>query len=141
MYIDTPSDQKLRKTTIGWELCCQWKYGETYGVNLKDMTESYLTKVSECAIDNKILEEPAFSWWAKIALKYCNRMINDVKYRYWSRTYIFGHEIPHSWAEAIFIDRKTGIDYWRRAIKKEMETAGIAFKIFNDRLVGHTEIN
>ena len=105
------------------------------------MTYSYLGKVAECVVVNKILEEPAFSWWAKIALEYYNRMINDVKYRYWSRTYIFGHEIPHSWAEAILIDRKTGIDYWRLAIKKEMETAGIAFKIFNDRLVGHTEIN
>ena len=28
-YIDTPFGQKLRKTTIGWELCCRWRDRET----------------------------------------------------------------------------------------------------------------
>ena len=82
------------------------------------MKESYPLKLAEYAVTNKIIEEPAFSFWAKITLILCNRMINAVKYWYWSRTHKFGLELPHSWEEAIAVDRKMGTDYWWRAIEK-----------------------
>ena len=67
-YTDTPSVRNLRKTTIGWEMCCQWRDRENSWVKLKDMTELYPIDVSEYAAANKIPEEPALSWWDKIVL-------------------------------------------------------------------------
>ena len=95
--IVVPSGQKICKTTIGWDLCCQWRDGETSRVKLMNFNESYQFKVAEYAVANKILEEPAFSFWAKISLKCRNRMINAVKIRYWSRTCNVCLELPHSW--------------------------------------------
>ena len=80
-YIDNTSVRKLRKTTIGWELCFQWRDEEKSRVNLKDLKESYLLEVSEYAVANKILEEPALSWWDKITPKRRNHTINAIKYR------------------------------------------------------------
>ena len=54
-YIDTPSGRKLRKNTISWELCWQWKDGETSWVNLKYMKEAYPLNVAEYNVANKIL--------------------------------------------------------------------------------------
>ena len=42
--------------------------GENSWVKLKDIKELYPLKVDYYAITNKILEEPAFYWRAKIAL-------------------------------------------------------------------------
>ena len=98
----------------------------------------YPLKVSDYAVANKIIEEPAFYWWAKADLKRRNRI---VKYRYWSRTHKFGLKLPHIWEEAIANERKMGTNYWRHTIEKLMEAEGIAFNIFNDRQVGHNEIN
>ena len=78
-YIDNPSDRKLCKTKIGWELCCQWRNGEKSRVNLKYIKELYPLEISEYAVANKILEEAALYWWDKIALKCRNRMVNAVK--------------------------------------------------------------
>ena len=80
-YIETHSVRNTRKTTIGWELCFQWRDEEKSRVNLKDLKESYLLEVSEYAVANKILEEPALSWWDKITPKRRNRTINAIKYR------------------------------------------------------------
>ena len=115
--------------------------GETSQVKPKDMKKLYLLEVSEYAVANRIPENPALSWWTKIALKRWNRMINEVKSRYWSFTHMFGLEISYSWEEAITIGRKTGTYYWRRSIEKEMAAEGISFKCVNDRPVGHTEID
>ena len=82
------------------------------------MKDWYPLEVAEYAVANKIIEEHAFYWWEKIAIKRRNRMINVVKYRYWSCTHNFSLEIPHSWEEAIAIDRKTVTEYWRRKIEK-----------------------
>ena len=80
LYIDTFSGRKIRKTWIGWELCCQWRNGEKSRVNLKYIKELYPLEISEYAVANKILEEAALYWWDKIALKCRNRMVNAVKY-------------------------------------------------------------
>ena len=79
LYIDTFSGRKIRKTWIGWELCCQWRDRETSWENLKDLKDSYSLEVSEYTVANKILEEPAFSWWSNISRKCRNLMINAIK--------------------------------------------------------------
>ena len=88
------------------------------------MKGSYTIKVAEYAVANKIPEELAISCCVKITLKRCNRMVNAIKFQYFSCTHKFGLKIPHSWEEAIFIERKPGTDYWQRAIEKEMEASG-----------------
>ena len=54
-----------------------------------------MIKVAEYSTKNKIIEEPAFSWWDKIALKSRNRIINTVKSRYWIHNHKFGLKVPH----------------------------------------------
>jgi hypothetical protein len=43
------------------------------------LKESYLVQVAKYALANKILEEPAFSWWARRVLKKRNWIIKKVK--------------------------------------------------------------
>jgi len=51
-----------RKTTVGWDLLIEWKDGTTSWLALKDIKDSYSVQVAEYAVNNKIAEEPAFSW-------------------------------------------------------------------------------
>jgi len=50
------------------------------------LKESNPVKVAEYAAANKLVEEPAFAWWAKDVLYKRDRIIKKVKLRYWSRT-------------------------------------------------------
>jgi len=50
--------------------------------SLKDLKESHLLQVAEHAVNNELLEEPAFAWWAKKALKTQERIIGKMKSRY-----------------------------------------------------------
>ena len=84
--IITQSGQKrLRITTKGWKLLCQWKDGTSTWVPLSDMKESYPIESAEYAVNNKIAEEPAFAWWANKVLRRRNRVIQKVK-KYWKCT-------------------------------------------------------
>jgi hypothetical protein len=47
-------------------------------------------------------------------------MICKVKSKYWRTTHKFGIRLPKTVEEAYRIDRETGPDFWRKAIKKEM---------------------
>ena len=62
-FITMPNGQKKpRMTTKGWHLCCQWNDGSTSWHPLKDLKESHPIQVAEYAVNNKLLEEPAFNW-------------------------------------------------------------------------------
>jgi hypothetical protein len=73
-------------------------------------------EVAEYAVANKLVEEPAFTWWVKDILKRRNRIISKVKTRYWKTTHKFGIRLPHPVVQALSIDEETGTDLWRRAI-------------------------
>ncbi len=64
-----------RRTTKGWKLLVAWKGGTLSWVPLKDLKESHPIKVAEYVLANKILKEPAFSWWARHVLKKRDRII------------------------------------------------------------------
>jgi hypothetical protein len=73
-----PSDQKivrpdrrthLKRSTIGWQVCCQWKNGSTSGENLADLKESHPIETAEYAVTKGIDLEPAFNWWVPHVLK------------------------------------------------------------------------
>ena len=144
-YEITPTGtRRLVKTTKGWKLLVQWKDGTTSWEDLRNLKDDYPLQLAEYAVANKIADEPAFAWWVKHALKKRDRIIAKVKSRYWKRTHKFGIELPKTIPEAFEIDRRTGTDYWRKAIEKEMKNVGMAFEFLEDGQpvpVGYSHIN
>ena len=53
---------KLRKLLV------EWKDGTKYWIPLEDLKEYNPVETSEYADSNKLLEEPAFKWWANKVL-------------------------------------------------------------------------
>jgi hypothetical protein len=90
MYIKNGSDRQLRKNTIGWHLCDEWKDGITSWDHLADIKESNPVKVSEYAIGKDLQDKPAFVWWVPRALKKRHRIIASVMKRYLKRNHKFG---------------------------------------------------
>jgi len=64
------------------------------------------------------------------------------KTKYWQRTHKYGIELPKSVQEALEIDRKTGMTFWRDAIEKEMRNIMPAFQFSDDDKIpiGHKHI-
>lgn len=127
--INVKGKQCRRKTTKGWELCCEWRDGSTSWEPLSRLKESNPVNVAEYAVSRNIQDEPAFAWWVAYTLKKRNRIIAAVNARYRKRTHKFGVEVPNNVAEALALDAKNGNDYWQAAIDKEMKAVRIAFKV------------
>jgi hypothetical protein len=68
------------------------------------LKDSHPIEVAEYSVANKIVEQPAFAWWAKQALQKRDRHIKKAKSCYWKRMHKFGVELPKSVAEAYAID-------------------------------------
>jgi hypothetical protein len=73
-----PSDQNviqpdrwtyMKHSTIGWQVCCQWKDGSTSWENLADLKESHPLETAEYLVTQGIDHEPAFNWWVPHVLK------------------------------------------------------------------------
>ena len=121
-------DGTSHHTTKGWELQCELSDQSTVWLPLKDVKNGNMIEAAEYAVSTGIAKEPAFAWWVPRALRKRDRIIKKVKSRYWKRTHKYGIELPHSVEEALAIDRRTGTDFWRKAIEKEMKNVGIAFE-------------
>ena len=93
------------------------------------MKESNPVETAEFAKARGIADEPAFAWWVPYMLCKHDRIISLVKARIRKTTHKYGIEIPTSIAHAYELDRKNGNDFWRKAIEKEMQNVGVAFKI------------
>ncbi|KAI2494242.1 Reverse transcriptase (RNA-dependent DNA polymerase) [Fragilaria crotonensis] len=134
---------RRRRTTKGWKLLVSWKDGSTSWVPLKDIKESNPVEVAEYAVANKILEEPAFAWWARHTLKKRERIIRKVKSRYWDRTHKYGILLPRSVEEALRIDRETNTTFWQNAMEKEMRNidCAVSFPEDNKAPVGYQKID
>ena len=64
--------------------------------------------------------------------------------RYFRQNQMYGIELPKTTERALEIDRETGTTFWHDAIRKEMKTVGVAFKILEeDERVppGHSLLN
>jgi hypothetical protein len=85
-------------------------------------------ETAEYAYANKIIDEPAFAWWAKDVLQKRDRIVGKLKTCYWCTTHKFGVQLPHSVEEALKIDSHTKTSHWRTAIKKEMTNVRPAFQ-------------
>ena len=128
-WIHTKSGTKRRKpTTVGWELLNQFKDGTTRWIRLADMKESCPIETAEYAVNNGIVEEPAFAWWSREVLRKRDRIICKAKTRYWKRSHKYGIELPKTIKEALEIDKMTNTDFWQKALEKEMKNVMVAFE-------------
>jgi hypothetical protein len=59
----------LKHSTVGWQLCCQWKDGSTSWENLADLKESPPIETAEYAKILGIDHELAFYWWVPHILR------------------------------------------------------------------------
>jgi hypothetical protein len=62
MYIKHGSNNKVRKTTKGWNLCVEWKDCTTGWERLADLNESNPVEVDEYAATKILLSTPDFIW-------------------------------------------------------------------------------
>ncbi len=97
-----PADQKgiqpdgrtyMKRSTIGWQVCCQWKDGFTSWENLANLKESHPLETAEYAVTQGIDHKPAFNWWIPHVLKKRDWIISLVckwTIRYLKRTHKFG---------------------------------------------------
>jgi hypothetical protein len=121
----------MKRSTIGWQVCCQWKDGSTSWENLADLKESHPLETAEYAVTQGIDHKPAFNWWVPHVLKKRDRIISLVHKQttcYLKRTH-FGIEVPKTVKEALDLDRKNGNTLWADAIAKEMKEVCITFNI------------
>jgi hypothetical protein len=125
----------LKRSTIGWQLCCQWKDGSTFWENLADLKESHPIDTAEYAKILGIDNEPAFNWWVPHVLRKRNHIISLVRKwnpRYLKRTHKFGIELTKTVKEALELDKKNGNTFWADTIAKEMKDIRAAIKILLD---------
>ena len=125
----------MRRSTVGWKLCIQWKDGSTSWERLADLKETHPTEVAEYAVAQDIADAPAFNWWVPHVLKKREAIISLVKQRnarYLKREEEFGIRIPKSVKEAKELDRQNGNTFWQDAIAKEMANVRVAFNILDD---------
>ena len=132
-YITTSrGNRKLRQTTVGWDLCVQWKTGEEQWVPLKDLKESNPVEVADYAKANGLTDEPAFKWWTPYVLRKRDYIISKVAHRVKKKTHKYGIRIPKTVKEAYEIDKMNGNSFWTDAIEKEMTNVSIAFEILEN---------
>ena len=124
-------------------MLCQWHDGLTNWVALKDMKQSYLLKVAEFAFANCI-HETEFAWWVYEVMRKHERILKELKTKYWQRTHKFGIRLPKTMVEALQLDKENGNKYWWDAICLEMKNVRPAFKKWekckNDPPLGYQKI-
>ena len=140
------SDGRKRpmRTTVGWEICVQWKDGSTEWVALKDLKQSYPIELADYAIQSKIEDEPVFSWWVPYVQRKRRIILSKVKSKYWQRTHKYGIRIPKSVEEAYKIDEENNNKLWTIGIQEEMKKVRAAVTestIPPEDLVGYQEID
>ena len=72
----------------------KWKDGTDSWVALKDLKESNPLQVAEYVQLAELIDEPAFAWWAELALKRRDKIIAGVSSRSKKKTHKFGIEVP-----------------------------------------------
>eukprot|EP00804_Cyclotella_cryptica_P029741 CCRYP_015201-RA/>CCRYP_015201-RA protein AED:0.23 eAED:0.23 QI:0/0/0/1/1/1/6/0/958 len=113
----------IKRSTCGWELCCEWKDSSTSWLKLLDLKDSHPLQVAGFACAAQIANEPAFNSWVSWVLKKRDRIISLVKHRsawYHKHTHKYGLEIPKSVEEAYTIDKATGTTFWCDFIRCHM---------------------
>jgi hypothetical protein len=108
VYIKHGINTQVCRTTKGWHLCVEWKYGTTSWEKFADLKESNPVEVAEYAVPKKSYDAPDFVWWVPYVLKKCSRINDYVTKRYHKRTHKFGIEVPKSWDDCVRLDKENG---------------------------------
>ncbi len=125
----------LKRSTVGWQLCCQWKDSSMSWENFADLKESHPIETVEYAKILGIDHEPAFNWRVPHVLRKRDHIICLVRKknpRYLKRAHKFGIELPKTIKEALEHDKKNGNTFWADTIAKKMKGICVAFKILLD---------
>jgi hypothetical protein len=131
MHIKHGINKKVRKTTKGWHLCVEWKYGTTSWEHLVDLKESKPVEVADYATAKSLLNTPDFFWWDPHVLKKRTIIIAAVTKLYHTRTHKFGIEVPKNWDDCVRLDKENDNTLWQDSARKEMKNVRIVFKILN----------
>ena len=75
--------KRKNRTTRGWEICVQWKYGSVNWIALKDMKDSCPVDIADYVVTNKIQDEPALAWWVPYVLIKRKMIIAKFRSKYW----------------------------------------------------------
>ena len=105
------------RTTCGFKLLVEWKYGSVDWVIIKDLKQSNPVDLAEYSVANEISCEPAFNWWVKETLRHRYRIISKVKYKYWRTSYKFGIRAPKTVKKDMILAGNQGLDFVPRLFK------------------------
>ena len=123
-------DDDMKNPTIRQQL--EVYDGSTVWIPLKDLKNDLPVQLAEYAVAAGLAKEPAYAWWVPHTLRKRGVILAKVKSCYWKLTHKYGIELPKTVQEALEIDRRTGTDFWRKAIEKEMKNVRIAFEFRDD---------
>ena len=79
-------------------------------------------------MENKITDEPEFSWWVPYTLNKKNIVLSKVKTNYWRTTHKYVVRLPNNVTESMQIDQANGNTYWKYVLDKDMKKADIVYK-------------
>ena len=115
----------LCRSTVGWQVCCQWRDRSTYWETFSDLKEFHPVDTVEYAHFQGISHEPAFNWWAPHVLKKHDHIISLVRKRnprYLNKTHMFGIEVPTIVSESLELCKKHA-----DGIASDMNNMNVAF--------------
>ena len=58
----------MRRSTVGWYLCVQWRDGSMLWQALNDLNESNQVETAKYEATQEIYHEPVFNWWVNSVL-------------------------------------------------------------------------
>jgi len=114
--------------TKGWLLEIIWKDGTATWETLTAMKEMNMPRCAEYAKRLGLVDEPAFSYWVKFALKKRYRLLKQVVRRKRSNRFKYGIAVPRTVKEAYALDTANGNNFWAKAIDRKMSNVMVAFK-------------
>ena len=80
--------------TKGVEVLIQWKDGITEWVTFNYMKNSYPVQMAEYVVHLRIAGDTAFAWWIQHVLAKYNRIIENMRSKYWVCIHKLGLKIP-----------------------------------------------
>ena len=95
--VTTDGRTHYRRSTAGWQLCCQWKDGSTSWYKLSDLKESHPIETAEYAVTQGLDGELVFNWRVPHVIKKRAHIMYLVKKRstrYLKKTHKFGVQVP-----------------------------------------------
>ena len=85
-------------------------------MTLNDMKNSYPVQMAEYAVHRRIAGNPEFAWWIRHVLAKRNRIVANLKSKFWVRTHKFGVKIPQSVQKSNSFYEENGNTLWWDAI-------------------------